>query len=111
MKFKEWFGSHTPPNIPRIQDGPIGNELKTDAGQLSKEKAGESGTDKFRDKTAFQTPKTELPAPRMDRSKGLGNLGMSAISKSTFGGEKGRAGQTPTIVHGIPVDGIEGQFK
>lgn len=75
--------SHTPPNLPRTQDGPIGNELKTDAGQLSKIKSGETGTDKF---NSFKVNKTELPVPRLDRSNGLGRLGIDALQKTTFAG-------------------------
>lgn len=112
MKFKQWMEdlgySRTPPNLPRTQDGRIGNELKTDAGQLAKTKAGETGTDKFR--TGLKNV-TELPVPRQDSAHGLGELGMRNISKATFGGDRLGAGGAPTLVNGIPVANTEGQFK
>ncbi len=84
--FQQWFEdlgySLIPPNIPRTQTGVIGNELRTDAGRTSRERSGESE----RRYDSFKTPITELPVPRLKtHQKGLGDLGMEILGKTTFG--------------------------
>jgi hypothetical protein len=84
--FKQWIVedlgySLTPPNIPRTQTGMVGNELRTDAGRTSRWRSGES-ENRY---NQFHTKITELPVPRHNKSqKGLGNLGMEIVGKTTF---------------------------
>jgi hypothetical protein len=88
--FRQWLVedlgySLIPPNIPRTQTGVIGNELRTDSGRTSRERAGESE----RRYNQFKTNITELPVPRMKKHQdGLGNLGMEIVGKSTFDYDK-----------------------
>ena len=42
---------------------------------------------------------------------GLGDKGMEGVGKSTFDREPVRAGETPTISHGMPVGELKGQFE
>lgn len=109
LKEHELGYSTTPPNIPRVIDGKIGNELKTDAGRTSKERAGESGESRFRDSVdRFKTKISEMPVPRSQESRkhGFGHLGHSTFDERL----PEKAGETPTLSNGIPVGSLRGQF-
>jgi hypothetical protein len=88
--FRQWIVedlgySLIPPNISRTQTGMVGNELRTDAGRTSRERSGES-ENRY---NQFQTKITELPVPRSNKTKkGLGDLGMEIVGKTTFGNAK-----------------------
>ena len=49
----------------------------------------------------FKDRITELPHPESKERKGLGDLGMSQVGKTTF--KVVPAGENPTISHGVPV--------
>lgn len=112
--FNEWVNEHelgysrTPPNLPSVVNGPIGNELDTDAGRTSRERDGESGEPRFRSSVdKFKTKISETPVPRSQESRksGLGNLGHSTFDRSPE-----KAGDNPTLSNGIPVGSMRGQF-
>ena len=114
-RYSEWMKEHelgystTPPNIPRVIDGPVGNELKTDAGRTSRDRAGESGEARFKDSVdRFKTKISEMPVPRSQESKkhGFGHLGHSTFDETL----PEKAGETPTLSNGIPVGSLRGQF-
>lgn len=73
-----------PPNIPRTHTGLIGNEIRTDSGRLSRHRSGESENRFNQFLKKFKDTITELPVPRLEKQKGLGDLGMEIIGKSTF---------------------------
>lgn len=112
--FKKWImqedlgSSKTPPNLPRIIDGLVGNELSTDSGKTARERIGETGDLKFRNSVdRFKTKISEIPVPRRQNSKeGFGNLGSFVFQR-----EVEKAGDNPTISQGIPVADLKGQFK
>jgi len=99
--------SHTPPNLPRVIDGRVGNELTTDAGRTARERQGE-GEPRFRNAVdRFKTKISEVPVPRGQESKeGFGYLG-----SSTFDREAEKPGNNPTLSNGIPVGNMKGQFE
>lgn len=94
MKFKEWLrDSTTPPNIPLIQTGPVGNQADSPSTRIAQTKVGDSG------KNRFKSSSIEMLFPRPNRDGGLGNLGMKTVSDKTFT----KVGENPTLVNGIPV--------
>ena len=101
--------SRTPPNLPRVIDGKVGNELTTDAGRTARDSASE-GEPRFRNSVdQFKTRITENPVPRSQDSiskKGFGNLGSDVFKR-----EVEKAGQNPTLSNGIPVGKLKGQFE
>lgn len=100
MQIDEDLGhSLIPPNIPRTQTGLIGNELRTDAGRISRERSGqtENRFDYFVKKLKSRI--SELPVPRFDQyQKGLGDLGMEIVGKTTFKNES-QKDETATANH------------
>ncbi len=78
--------SLTPPNLPRTQTGLVGNELRTDAGQTARQRNGETERRFSQTVNNFKNKLTELPVPRLNKyQRGLGDLGMEMIGKTTFG--------------------------
>ena len=96
--YKQWQGRelYNELKLPSVEDGPIGNELK------DVQSGGQVIPSPFQQKTEqFKKKLTELPTPSTDEKKGLGNLGMNMVGKSTF-----KAGETPTISNGVPVENV-----
>jgi len=76
--------------------GPVGNELK------DVQAGGQVIPSPFQQKAEqFKKKITELPTPSSGSGKGLGNLGMETVGKTTF-----QAGETPTLSNGMPVESI-----
>lgn len=74
-----------PPNIPRTHTGLVGNEVRTDSGRAARRISGESERRFDQALGKFKTRITELPVPRIEKPmKGLGDLGLDLIGKSTF---------------------------
>ena len=103
-KINEDLGySRTPPNLPRVIDSKVGNELSTDAGRTSRdfEPQFRNCLDKFKTKIS------EIPVPRShDSKKGFGHLGSSVFQR-----EAEKPGENPTLSNGIPVGHMRGQFE
>lgn len=77
---------------------PIGNELR------NVETGGQILDSPFKKKTEdFKKSLTQLPTPQEEHKKGLGELGMEKVGKSTFGNDSIAAGTTPTLSQGMPV--------
>lgn len=97
----------TPPNLPRVIDSKVGNELTTDAGRTAREFSGQSEP-RFRNSVdRFKTKISEIPVPRSkDSKKGFGHLGSSVFQRQTE-----KPGDNPTLSNGIPVGHIKGQFE
>lgn len=76
----------------------IGNELR------NTETCGQILDSPFKKHVSnFKDKLTQLPTPQEEHKNGLGELGMDKISKSTFGENPLKAGRTPTISSGVPV--------
>jgi len=56
--------------------------------------------------SSFKEKLTQLPTPQEEHKSGLGELGMDQVSKATFGEDPLKAGRTPTISKGMPVQEI-----
>jgi len=92
--YRQWRNKRlveqAPPLLNLLQE-PIGNE----AGEHVLTSPFSKKVDDFRERL------TELPHPKSQERKGLGDLGMQQVSKHTFKAVK--AGETPTISNGLPV--------
>jgi hypothetical protein len=79
----------------------VGNELR------DTETGGQILDSPFKKQvSSFKEKLTEFPTPQEEHKNGLGELGMEKISKSTFGENPLKAGRTPTISSGMPVQEI-----
>ena len=113
-----WGQSKIPPNIPTTEAEPIANGEK----QIPEERDDEldycepdstapsinSGGLASQPPAITYQPRSRLPSFR--QSKPLGYRGMGYVGASTFNGLPTKAGETPTISHGMPVGGPTGQF-
>lgn len=107
MKFREWFDDY-----PKLEVLPwskkkerLGNELKDTqtCGQILKSPFAKP--EKGAEPIKLPTQSAE------DSPRGLGELGMKEVGRSTFVRHPIPAGETPTISKGIPVGGMKGQFE
>lgn len=106
--FKEWKKARiteglgdttTPPNLPRVIDSKVGNELTTDAGKTARERSNESEPRFKNSVDRFKTKISEIPVPRsQDSHKGFGHLGSSIFQRKPE-----KPGDNPTLSNGIPV--------
>jgi len=126
VKESIWGNTKVPPNIPNIERAPIANGDKP----VFDEEEGDSEPEFFSpNSTAPSVNNGGLVLPHypkfekfLDRkltrveelnkkTNPLGHKGMGHIGSSTFDAEPVKAGDTPTISHGIPVGSPTGQFN